>query len=571
MNFLKQVEERLSEADVKQLKNIYEPTVVAVPDENPGWGILHALKDGSIRMYGGYKNRSTAKMENCYLQSLDAGLSWKRYFAPKESAFGYEYVPQRATFSYHPKGDVFLRLGAENGGTYAYIAPTLDSKCAKIFVCDTPYVEYRRPFITKDGRTFVLVHENRFDLHESALFSCLFISDDVGKTWKFIKLPAVPFYQKQSENTGIRWQQNCREGTIEELSDGTLLLIVRTAIDFHWYATSTDGGDTWSEFKESTFHGTATMPLLKKLSDGRLLFFWCNTKPLPELKDADGVWEDVFTNRDVNHVAISHDDGKSWLGFREVGLNEIRNDVDFRSQGGDLEIMHDKSVHQFEAIELPFNKVLLIYGQHKSCRKAVIFDLDWLYDSTREDDFKSGLVNLTTHTYIKSILGGYQIGGSGHCAYNRTNITYLTPDPEQSTLNEVLCIKNVDDERLINNVGGAVWNFSASKKGRVTITAHLNGGIRVSLLDFWMNTCDTTVSKSSLFSMKLEKYDSAKFYVDYTFSFDCEKGDVVVYADEKLVFSGKLMAKLDNGISYLHLQALSSKEAFIKKLNFKAE
>lgn len=39
---------------------------------------------------------------------------------------------------------------------------------------------------------------------------------------------------------------------------------------------------------------------------------------------ADGIWEDVFTNRDVNHAAISEDDGKSWIGMREMVLNPLR-------------------------------------------------------------------------------------------------------------------------------------------------------------------------------------------------------------------------------------------------------
>lgn len=51
---------------------------------------------------------------------------------------------------------------------------------------------------------------------------------------------------------------------------------------------------------------------MNRLEDGRLLFFWCNTTPLPEMETANGVWDDVFTNRDVTHVAISEDDGKTW-------------------------------------------------------------------------------------------------------------------------------------------------------------------------------------------------------------------------------------------------------------------
>ena len=111
-----------------------------------------------------------------------------------------------------------------------------------------------------------------------------------------------------------------------------------------------------------------------RLSDGRILNFWNNTRPLPELDHEkqtppvaetvkDGTWEDVFTNRDVAHAAISSDKGENWTGVRELYLNGIRNNADFRYVGGVLYSL-DKSVHQFQAFELPFNKILVSVGQN---------------------------------------------------------------------------------------------------------------------------------------------------------------------------------------------------------------
>ena len=53
----------------------------------------------------------------------------------------------------------------------------------------------------------------------------------------------------------------------------------------------------------------------------------------PELwePELEGRAETVFTNRDALHAAISEDDGKTWIGFREVALDPIRNRADFRS------------------------------------------------------------------------------------------------------------------------------------------------------------------------------------------------------------------------------------------------
>ena len=99
------------------------------------------------------------------------------------------------------------------------------------------------------------------------------------------------------------------------------------------------------------------MPTLYRLSDGRALLLWCNTTPLPETDRTEepvpesaknGRWEDVFTNRDACHAAISEDDGRTWIGFREMRLNPLRNAGDFGSQAS-----HDFSVHQPQALELP--------------------------------------------------------------------------------------------------------------------------------------------------------------------------------------------------------------------------
>ena len=58
-------------------------------------------------------------------------------------------------------------------------------------------------------------------------------------------------------------------------------MIVRTSQDYHYMYTSHDGGLSWGEMQRTNFHGTITMPVLCNLSDGRIVFFWCNTEPMP--------------------------------------------------------------------------------------------------------------------------------------------------------------------------------------------------------------------------------------------------------------------------------------------------
>lgn len=299
-----------------------------------------------------------------------------------------------------------------------------------------------------------------------------------GESWQEVSIDEVPYYTKQWPDKGIRWQQNNRENTIAELSDGTLYMITRTALDYHYESFSYDGGETWSEFKKSVFHSTGTMPLLERLSDGRLIFFWCNTKMLPEFSEADGEWEDVFTNRDVNHCAISEDEGRTWKGYREMFLNPIRYSPDFRSNGGPKGA--DKSVHQFEALELPLNKMMVVFGQHTPSRKIILFDLDWLYEHRRKEHLVWGFQNLSTQNYVRSILGAFRVSPehpldfSGHCAYNRTSVTLLMPSPEKNG-REALHITRSGDERLVSGIGGAVWNFPIHRRGIVTVRACIPG------------------------------------------------------------------------------------------------
>ncbi|MBO4262949.1 MAG: hypothetical protein J5903_04115, partial [Clostridia bacterium] len=280
----------------------------------------------------------------------------------------------------------------------------------------------------------------------------------------------------------------------------------------------------------------------------------CNTQPLPELETADGVWEDVFTNRDACHVAISEDDGKTWIGYRELRLDPVRNDADFRSVGG-VNTGIDKSVHQFEACELPFGKVLVVSGQHAAARRTSIFDVGWLYEKSREEDFLKGLGNISSQVYLKSVLGGYRGDGySGHCAYNRLPGAVMAIDPEDEN-RECLYFSFLRDDRLIGGVCGVVWNFPAMKKGELTVRASVKGQpMRVSLANFWLNPCDETVDSEANASFVIGKNTEERKFFDYIIKFDCDAREVcaMLPSGKKEVY--KMRGEFPDGLCYLHLQ-----------------
>lgn len=351
-------------------------------------------------------------------------------------------------------------------------------------------------------------------------------------------------------------------------------MLIRTSLDCHYEAFSDDGGDSWTTPAPSRFYATITMPLLFRMSDGRLLAVWNNSTPLPELNHDDqpglnasereGRSEDFFTNRDVLHAAVSADDGKTWRGFRELYLNDHRNDADFRSSGGNADSL-DKSIHQSQAMELPEGKILLAFGQHPLCRRLIIFDPDWLLEDERKDDFAFGLGGWSVQQYLKSVAGNFR-GVSGHCAYNRRPGALLVPHPDGLPC-VVLQVASHPDPRLAYEPEGAVWNFPCWQAGSLKLRLRMpkgSQGMQICLVDRWFNPVDPVVSHFAQHVLHLDATGRIN-------GAECLEPDAwadleIRWEEEKARFRIGQDAWHDlprvfptlSGISYLHLQSTAS-------------
>lgn len=589
-SFIPAMESLLSNFDMQRLKSVHEPVIVDIPPMDADHSLC-VLPDGEIRSYGqeGRKHFSE-RGQRVYLASRDCGLSWKLY---SES----EYALGASVKS--PWSDIFLATTNTSPRTWPAGAPDEQGSYA-IFssggpsstdltwrkISDCKYGVIRLPMPLRNRKRWIAATQAHLDNHgDSSNVPVLLISDDDGHTWKEVFLDPAPRHQIEWPHEGHRWQNGSCEPTLTELSDGTLLLIARTSQDYYYRYYSYDGGDTWTKPEPSGFHGTLTMPTLYRMNDGRTLFLWCNTQPLPELKH-ENQWppladyeisgdegEDVFTNRDANHAAISEDDGKTWTGFRELWLNTVRNDMDFRTKGGNEDTL-DKSVHQLEAMELPFGKVLLAFGQNKICRKLAIFDPNWLYEKSRTEDFRHGAGGLSTHVYLKSNSGGFR-GFSGHCSWNRTNGAVMVPDPD-GNFEDVLLISRINDPRLFSEVQGAVWNFPAAHSGELTVRLRIEGeGVRLSLTDRWFNPVDVTISHYARFSFALDRETVlCGRWVDIKIVWDAKTNKAAMVAGDKELAAVDARAESEHGISYLHIQSMAKKVdtggTLIKKLSMKS-
>ncbi|MDO4618831.1 MAG: sialidase family protein [Clostridia bacterium] len=571
---IKAIEKNLSEDDKRQLKRIFAPVEVGFPGVVEGNSTV-VTRDGEIRLYEEvHKSAPFEKGEMSYLSSFDAGLSWKRHFDNIEGTLG--------RCVYIPELDEYMEIRSIEGeGTFFYrskIGPD-DKNFETIKISDDTYHIFRNIMYIPEKNRLISLTE-KFIFEELAKYTVCFISDDLGKTWKIDFLKPLPFREITPPDKSVRWQNQSCEATFVRLKDDTLYSIFRTSYNHHYEYVSKDFGDTWSEPRRSIFHGTLTMPEIKRLSNGRLLFFWANNQPIPEdaIEDffptpieyeANGANEIVFTNRDANHAAYSDDDGKTWHGFREVGLSFIRDRSDFRTYSKMNDHL-DKSVHQFEAIELPYGKILLGYGQNISAR-FVIFDPKWLEEKERHEDFMFGIDNLSTQVFLKSVSGGDR-GYPGHCAWNRTHGAVLMPDYDEEG-KEVLFLTKLDDKRLYSDVQGAVWNFPASHKGTVTVRAKIdNDGLRISLADHWFHPIDVEVKNDAEISFKVtgEKVAMDK-WVDIKVKWN--QSSYSVYADDKLIEEGKTDTG-KCGLSYVHVQSLETefnKGSYIKFFDMKAD
>lgn len=464
------------------IREVYAPVKVATPPSDAYIG-LSLLENGEIRHYN-YGEQAEAG--TFYLSSTDSGITWKKAPLPEEMPYADIQSPVSKEY-------IRLVTMGDQGVYCIRTAGGLDGGRTITRVSAKPAIMVKPPVFIRNGRRIVVsAHYSGPKEKEKGSFT--YISDDDGKTWNRSNIVSVPDHTGGGFHHGIRWNHGAVEPTVIELNDGRLWMIMRTAQDTHYSAYSEDGGLTWGPSSPSPFYGTITMPTIGRLHDGRILFLWCNTTPMPETGNTNGIWDDVFTNRDVIHAAISDDDGKTWTGMRELYLDPRRND-----SGYAYERSIDRGVHQSQFVEVQPGKVLASVGQSSLHRALILFDVNWLYEKERFCDFSDSLSQWCTFNYYKGI--------QGHCSYNRVAGCRLQPHPGKPG-KQVLNIPYLPNDTLVADNQGAVWNFPALRKGSVTASIRLPEGsqeIKMILNDRWFNPADTVARYSGMYETGLSR------------------------------------------------------------------
>ncbi|MCS7225081.1 MAG: glycoside hydrolase, partial [Armatimonadetes bacterium] len=157
---------------------------------------------------------------------------------------------------------------------------------------------------TRSGRIVVPLQHLVSD--PGRLICCSFYSDDEGVTWK---------RSNWIDLGGHGHHDGAFEPTVAELSDGRVLMLIRTSLDRFWQAVSEDGR-YWRIIMPSSIDSSNSPGHLLRLSSGRLLLAWNRLHPegrvLPKQHAIQATEFPCSWHREELSIAFSEDDGRTW-------------------------------------------------------------------------------------------------------------------------------------------------------------------------------------------------------------------------------------------------------------------
>jgi len=142
------------------------------------------------------------------------------------------------------------------------------------------------------GRLVLASQQLVFDPGRHVVMS--YVSDDNGKTWTRSNLIDLG---------GTGSHGGAMEGTVAELSDGRVWMLIRTVWGRFWQTLSDDGGSSWRVIRPSDIEASSSPGMLKTLESGRLVLLWN--------RFAEGRPRDLGRREELS-MAFSEDDGKTW-------------------------------------------------------------------------------------------------------------------------------------------------------------------------------------------------------------------------------------------------------------------
>ena len=514
----------------RQNSHVYAPVFV---QESPGnEATLVKLADGTLKIF--YINRPGDADKLMSITSKDGGFTWKdpriAFELPGHAYYANQVVADRngelhCVFHLYDKGENGYR-GRHLNLWYCRTESRQQiwTKPRKIF--DGYVGSIRSLMQLKNGRLLMAFAkavpersepppQGTPDYGWNDIISMF--SDDNGDSWQF------------SENNikiAAHTPNNTRYGGVEpaliELKDGRIWMLIRTRLGHLYESYSLDAGSSWQPPKRTNFISSDSPATTVRLSDGRIVIFWCSNQR----------WDDprsyAMGGREVLHAAISADEGKTWKGFREILVVSTSG-----SKKG------DRGTSYPSAVETNQGKLAVIAGQGEAQRAIVLFDPAWLEEKSQTDNFSEGLLQWTL--FGSDSLSSWQdISGKRH--------------------GPALRIRKSQSQ--VNHDTQAVWNFPMSAQGELQVRITRNegsAGIHLALTDHFSICADTAASKNAVATFELTKDDA-----DHAWQKGNGKMEIKVRwntQDQKAILSvnGKQTAvvafhrKPDFGVNYLRI------------------
>ncbi len=202
---------------------------------------------------------------------------------------------------------------------------------------------------TRSGR--IVAPLQHLTSNPGRLITCSVYSDDEGKTWR---------RSNWIDLGGHGHHDGAFEPTLAELSDGRLLMLVRTSLGQFWQAISTDGGRYWRIIQPSGIDASNSPGYLLRLQSGRLVLVWNRLHPEGrEWQKSDWRQHTEFPSswhREELSIAFSEDDGKTWtkpITFAKQRGGQLSYPYLFERRPGELWVIAGFAFQKFWEDPLP--------------------------------------------------------------------------------------------------------------------------------------------------------------------------------------------------------------------------
>ncbi|MEE2658827.1 MAG: sialidase family protein [Candidatus Latescibacterota bacterium] len=194
------------------------------------------------------------------------------------------------------RGDVWTMRSLDGGKTWIDREQLLDGYCGGMI----DIIE------TRDGDVVVPIQQLLYNPGRHTTSTC--VSADQGATWTRSNIIDLG---------GHGHHDGGDEGTLAELSDGRLLMLMRTSWDLLWEAFSDDGGRSWRTFRPSALDASSAPGYLVGLTSGRIALVWNRLYPhgrnYHTRRGMEASTVAASNHREELSIAFSEDDGASWL------------------------------------------------------------------------------------------------------------------------------------------------------------------------------------------------------------------------------------------------------------------